>query len=336
MARVNKKRILKNYIYLLLDSSQSMDTIQVATMKAANSLFESFRYPPKGQKNLVSLLYFGGEYLRPPEFQHAAPENIPQITYSNYRPDGMTPMLDAIGYSIGELEKIPFDEDTSRLILCITDGDENKSRIWNRFLLQQKLRRLDDSWTITLQVPRGRKARACAWGIPEDNVQEWEQTDEGTRETFAQTQDAMSNFYQQRTTGQRSSKSFFAKVQSNVPDNAKRLLKDLSKSFREYKVVGEDTIRPFVEAKTGKDYERGNAYYLLMKPETVQPNKEVLIKEKGAKAVYGGPQARDLIGLPVGEYAKVDPGNHGNYDVFVQSRSVNRILPRGTKVLVRV
>ena len=347
MARLNKKKILKNFIYLLLDSSDSMNTIRQATINAANGLFDSFRYVPKGQENYISFLTFGGESFAwdgslvfSPRFTHATPESIPHLNFGNYTCKGMTPLLDAVGAAVDELERIPKDDYTSRLILCVTDGDENKSRRYNKFNFANLMRRLDDSYTITFQVPKGNKRATTAFGIPEDNIKEWEQTDEGTRETFAETQDAMNNYYQDRTAGKRSTKTFFSKVQSHVPANAKRLLQDLSASFREYQVVTEDIIRPFVEAKTGKDYVPGIAFYQLMKPEKVQPNKEVLVQEKKVgrtrPKVYGGPQARDLIGLPQGEYAKVDPGNHGNYDVFVQSRSVNRILPRGTKVLVRV
>jgi hypothetical protein len=56
--------------------------------------------------------------------------------------------------------------------------------------------------------------------------------------------------------------------------------------------------------------------------------------EKGSKAIYGGNAARSLIGLPYGAEAKVEPGNHANYDIFVQSTSTNRKLVRGTKLLV--
>jgi hypothetical protein len=41
-----------------------------------------------------------------------------------------------------------------------------------------------------------------------------------------------------------------------------------------------------------------------------------------------------MIGLPANADAKVEPGNHANYDIFVQSTSVNRKLPRGTKLIV--
>jgi len=54
--------------------------------------------------------------------------------------------------------------------------------------------------------------------------------------------------------------------------------------------------------------------------------------EKGKSEVYG-PDARDLIGLPAGGTEKVIPGNHANYDIYIQSTSNNRRLVRGTKLI---
>jgi len=340
MARLNKKKILRNFICVVLDASDSMTQIKRATVQAYNALTEKFRNPPDGQQNYVSFLTFS-THVHAPRFINARPEFLEPLNDYDYRTEGYTALLDAVGFATEQLDEVKtgvtFDD--SFVLLVITDGQENHSVRYNQQQLQSLFRQHQQrgNWTFTFQVPKGQKTPfCCKFGIPEDNVQEWEQTDEGTRETFSDTQDAMGNFYAGRTSGQRATKNFFQKVTSKVPSNAKRLLTDLSKSFREFKVITEDIIRPFVETKTGEEYVRGNAFYQLMKPEKVQPTKEVLVKEKGKKSVYGGPEARGLIGLPAGQYAQVDPGNHGNYDVFVQSRSVNRILPRGTKVLVRV
>jgi len=99
-------------------------------------------------------------------------------------------------------------------------------------------------------------------------------------------------------------------------------------------VPRETEIREFVVEKLGQ-YRVGDAFYQLTKKEMVQTQKALLLMEKGKGAIYGGPEARDLIGLPTGVNAKVEPGNHANYDIFVQSTSTNRKLVRGTKLLVR-
>jgi hypothetical protein len=71
-----------------------------------------------------------------------------------------------------------------------------------------------------------------------------------------------------------------------------------------------------------------------MKKELVQPGKSVAIFDKKSKLVYGGKCARQLLGLPEGINTKISPFDHGHYEIFLQSTSVNRKLPSHTKVLI--
>jgi hypothetical protein len=65
----------------------------------------------------------------------------------------------------------------------------------------------------------------------------------------------------------------------------------------------------------------------------VHDYKQIIIRDKKTGAVYSGAEARNLLGLPHNGNVKIIPGNHGAYDVFVQSTSVNRKLPVGTQVI---
>jgi hypothetical protein len=108
-------------------------------------------------------------------------------------------------------------------------------------------------------------------------------------------------------------------------------LHDLTDRATIWTVPSETAIQPFVENKIGF-YHPGSAYYQLMKKEKVQFHKAIAIVDKATQKVYAGPQARQVLGLPDLDVTVV-PGNHGNYDIFVQSTSNNRKLPRGTKLL---
>ena len=77
----------------------------------------------------------------------------------------------------------------------------------------------------------------------------------------------------------------------------------------------------------------GSAFYQLTKPERVQGHKAICIREKHSGKVYSGDAARDLLGVPKGGEIKLYPGKVGNFDVFIQSTSVNRNLLPGTEVL---
>lgn len=92
-------------------------------------------------------------------------------------------------------------------------------------------------------------------------------------------------------------------------------------------------IRDFVEKKIGKTMLIGSAFYQLTKPERLQSHKSICIREKHSGKVYSGDAARDLLGVPKAGEIKLYPGKVGNFDVFIQSTSVNRNLLPGTEVL---
>jgi hypothetical protein len=77
----------------------------------------------------------------------------------------------------------------------------------------------------------------------------------------------------------------------------------------------------------------GSAFYELVKPEKVQGKKQVMIRERQSGKVYSGHEARQLLNLPPYE-VKVAAVDHPNYDIFVQSTSVNRKLVPGQEVIV--
>jgi hypothetical protein len=92
-------------------------------------------------------------------------------------------------------------------------------------------------------------------------------------------------------------------------------------------------IKPFCEQNTGQPYVIGRAFYQLMKRETIQDHKQIMIRNKKSHETYAGVEARNILGFPQFGEIKVHPGNHGNWDIFVQSTSVNRHLLPGTAVI---
>jgi len=137
-----------------------------------------------------------------------------------------------------------------------------------------------------------------------------------------------------------------------VADSDIRNMNDVSSTFRALKVDNaaaggvEWQIRDFVEDRMSRNktfgrqaggvYGVGLAYYQLTKPEDVQPAKDLVVRDKSSGAIYGGHEARALIGMPTSARVRVKPGNFGNWDIFIKSTSVNRKLVRGTDVLYRI
>lgn len=345
MTARKKKVVPNNYVYLILDESESMRSIRDQVIRATNEIISMVRKrgAARGQVTHVCFQTFNSVVNKPLLF--CAPiDALREITAADYSPHDMTALFDTIGQAVTRLEEIEFGKDDSVVFFIITDGDNNQYHKFNEFDIRRLIAKHAENYTFGFQVPPGRADLLVKkFGIPIANVSEWETTTEGTQKMSEGTQAAVGNYYDDRAAGQRTSRRLFAKVQTKVvPKGAiKRSLDNLAGEFKQYIVARESAIREFVESKTGTDYVIGSAFYQLVKPETVQPTKEVVLQEKvgpgvrKAGAIYGGTEARELIGLPPGQYAKVTPGNHGDFDVYVQSKSINRILPRGTKVLVR-
>lgn len=96
------------------------------------------------------------------------------------------------------------------------------------------------------------------------------------------------------------------------------------------------SIREFVEGQ-GLAFRAGRGFYEFTKAETIQSGKEiVLVRRDGSGQMFSGPAARDLLGLPHGETARMRPTALAEYRVFVQSTSYNRKLVGGTGFLYEV
>jgi hypothetical protein len=251
---------------------------------------------------------------------------------------GYTAMYDAVGDLIEMFEAVPDynDPKVNFLLTITTDGEENNSKKYNQATLARKIRELiaTDRWTFVFRVPRGHAERLSRdLGVPRGNVQEWDQTEKGVEASTQATTAALDKFYATRATGVRSSSVFYADA---TAVDTKSLI-DVSKEIKLFVVpatMGGVEIKPFVEMSTGKTLLKGSAFYQLTKTEArVQDTKLILVRDRKNGKVYAGADARSMIGLPTVGNARLHPGDHGNYDIFIQSTSINRKLVGGTGIV---
>ena len=111
-------------------------------------------------------------------------------------------------------------------------------------------------------------------------------------------------------------------------------MKDISDEVVIYPVNDRADIASFFVLKTKKAYQKGTAFYQLNKPEkAVQDYKVLVVRNQKTGAVFAGGDARQLLNLPTRGTIALKPGNHGEWDIFVQSTSLNRVLVPGTSAL---
>lgn len=351
---------MKIYMGYSRDHSGSMGSIARAAARDYNTTIADVKAAAEKEKidTIVTVIQCGIRYdfdqhgkqkYRPGhainflESVNSSVSVLKPLAENAYQANGQTtPLFDSVGELITILEKAPDanDPEVTFLIQATTDGVDNDSSIWSARSLSAKIKELQatDRWTFLFRVPRGEKRALENLGIPGGNIFEWEQSESGVAASTQATSAGMSNYYSGRTQGRRSTQTFYTDIKDVSIRTIKANLDDISRQVNFWTVNTPEegaSIRGFCQKKLGRgqDMKKGSAFYQLIKSEDVQDYKVIAIVDKTTTAVYSGPAARDLLGLPQFGSAKVAPGEHGKYDIFIQSTSVNRKLPQGTKVM---
>lgn len=327
-----------NHIALVLDASTSMrghtsELIRVADAQIAYLALRSKELDQETRVSVYTFSYatdiqcviFDKDVLRLPSIKEV------------YNPHGMTALVDATLKSQDDLSKTAqMYGDHAFLTFVLTDGMENDSR-HSGTDLEKVLRNQAENWTVAVLVPDMRaKHDAKKFGFSADNIAIWDATSaHGIDEVGKTIRTATDNFMVSRASGVRGTKSVFTTgIDAVNKDTLKQAgLKPLPRD--EYTVIDvkqDGAIRETVEAN-GLVYQIGTAYYQLTKTETIQANKQIAIRNRHSGRYHVGQNARDLLGLG-GDSVRVKPEHNPEFDIFVQSTSVNRKLIAGTRLLV--
>lgn len=93
------------------------------------------------------------------------------------------------------------------------------------------------------------------------------------------------------------------------------------------------SIKAFVQEHK-LTFKKGRGFYQLTKPETIQDYKEIVVRRKSDSSFISGDKVRELLGIPKSSKKfTLDLSEIPDFDVFVQSTSVNRVLLPGTEFL---
>jgi len=335
-----------NHVALVLDASGSMSRHQGSVVKVTDELVAHLakRSKEMDQETRVTVYIFDDTVQCVIYDKDAL--RLPSIK-SHYRIGGMTALRDATMTAIEDLAHTwEGYGDHSFLLYVITDGHENQSRRWSQEQLQERLRELPDHWTLGALVPdAGSVHEAKRQGFAAGNVAVWNTTsDTGVEEVGRVIQAATNTYMASRASGVRGTKSLFTIDANALTAEAVKAANLTPMDPSEYVLIpvpADQRIDEFVR-QCAPSYNLGKAFYQLnsgRKPKgragvIVQGNKQVIVVEKATNRAYSGAAARQLIGLPEYEVT-VDPMKlNADYDVYVQSTSINRKLFAGTKLLM--
>lgn len=339
MAKNSVSQNYINHIALVIDRSASMQALKQQVIQVADNQIE---YLARRSKEL-------DQETRITVYAFDEPNNIECIFYDKdvlrmpslkglYEPCGSTALIDATLKALDDLSKTPeLYGDHAFLAYVLTDGEENRSR--NRAdTLRSRILGLPDNWTVAAFVPdQNGKFEAKKFGFPADNIAVWDTTARGMSEVGETIRKATDVFMTGRAKGVRNYKNLFSMNDAVSQVSKSAVQQQLDRlhpgQYRVAEVKSEGTIAPFVEKFTGRAYRLGEAFYQLSKPEKVQASKTIALLDKKTKNVYTGSNARKVLGLPDYE-VKVAPASHPDFEIFIQSSSVNRKLVPGTKLLL--
>lgn len=145
-------QILKTLVTVVLDRSGSMQRGKQHTIDGFNEQIQTLKSAEsETSKSLVTLVTFND---RVEVLFDAIPVNsIPELTEQTYIPSGMTAMYDGVGEAIRLLEKRDDinDPNVSVLMVILSDGEENASRVSTQAHIAEKIQSLKDTgrWTFT-------------------------------------------------------------------------------------------------------------------------------------------------------------------------------------------
>ncbi len=206
----------KTYYHLILDKSGSMQSCVNETINGYNEQIQmicDLQQVNTDQEILLSLTTFNHFVSHVALF--SKPELVLQLNHETYVPDGSTALLDAIGHAVMTLKSRADQElecdDASAVVVIITDGYENASKLFSLNSIRNLIRELESTgkWTFSfLGADIAALEQAENLNIRKANAASYIKEDSGR--VFAQMSNNMVDYIHEKKAG-RIKKNFLQK-----------------------------------------------------------------------------------------------------------------------------
>ena len=188
MTKKNEDQKTKRVFNLIIvDESGSMSIIRKQAFTGMNETLQTVRRMQKkfpDQEQRVSLITFDTSHTTW-HYDNTPALRTHNLEWKAYRPDGGTPLYDAMGMAISKVNAQVGDDDNV-LVTVITDGEENSSVEWTLKMIRTMIEKLKKQhWTFTLIGTDNLDVESMAHSFAIDEHLEFRQDDEGTRAMFA-------------------------------------------------------------------------------------------------------------------------------------------------------
>ena len=203
---------------VILDESGSMTSIHEEAVAGVNETVKTIKEAQDqcpDQEQLFSLITFSnpmGADTPRSIIDTASINTVNGISYRDYYPNGVTALLDAVGYSLSALEKIVTAEDNV-LVTIISDGYENASKDYDLSQVKALIDRLSEGrWTFAY-IGANQDSHAVAKSMNIENFLNFEANQQGTQEMWRKEKQSRSYYYQKsrvRSTKESMKKGYFS------------------------------------------------------------------------------------------------------------------------------
>ena len=172
------------YNVIILDESGSMSAIYNQALTGMNEVLSGIRKTQEDfpdQQHYVTVVTFEGSGLAGIKTRRdrVAIEKIEDFGRKDYRPGGCTPLYDAMGKTLNDLEG-QIHEDDRVMVTIITDGEENASEEYSGKTVKEMVSRLrEKGWTFAY-IGANQDAVEVARDLHIDNALNFDATPEGT------------------------------------------------------------------------------------------------------------------------------------------------------------
>ena len=166
---------MSTHVFFLLDMTGSMLWNKEATIDACNEFISAQQSNPGADDSVFTLGVFNSNIGLERIVREVSLDRAPRIDHEHYRPDGATPLYDAIGEAMTLLES-----HTGPVLFIIqTDGEENSSRRVTRDeVLTRVAEKTVDGWQfVYLGCDIDAIQQGGALGIPVGNTMSYRRSD---------------------------------------------------------------------------------------------------------------------------------------------------------------
>lgn len=192
----------KVFNLIILDESGSMDCVWAQTISNCNETLQTIFSAQKEfyatQDHFISIYTFqdAGPLKSRYLLRNRPIAEARMLTAKDYRPNGCTPLYDAVGETLTDLEAVAeTHDDAVASVTIISDGEENSSRRYSGSDVAKIISRLKEKgWNFNI-IGANIDVESLAKDLHIDNTLKWEQTQEGTSSMGKKLNESQRSYY---------------------------------------------------------------------------------------------------------------------------------------------